>query len=146
MSLHSVLGSVLSLFSCSVLSDSVTPWTAAPQASLSFTISWSLLKLMSFESMVPSNNVILGHHVTPFCSCPQSFPASGSFPMSQLFDQMAKVLELQLQRQSNEYSMNSALSIGIHGWFLFRLTDLVFLLSSVWKAYHFYFMDEGSRA
>ena len=37
----------------------VTPWTAALQASLSFTISWSLLKLMSIESMMPSNHCIL---------------------------------------------------------------------------------------
>ena len=37
----------------------VTPWTAAHQASLSFTISWSLLKLMSIESMMPSNHLIL---------------------------------------------------------------------------------------
>ena len=36
-----------------------TPWTAAGQASLSFTISWSLLKLMSTESMMPSNHLIL---------------------------------------------------------------------------------------
>ena len=39
----------------------VTPWTAALQASLSFTISWSLLKLMSIESMMPSNHLILCH-------------------------------------------------------------------------------------
>ena len=38
-----------------------TPWTAARQASLSFTISWSLLKLMSFESVMPSNHLILCH-------------------------------------------------------------------------------------
>ena len=37
----------------------VTPWTAACQASLSFTISWSLLKVMSFESVMPSNHLIL---------------------------------------------------------------------------------------
>ena len=37
----------------------VTPWSAARQASLSFTISWSLLKLMSIESVLPSNNFIL---------------------------------------------------------------------------------------
>ena len=37
----------------------VTPWTAACQASLSFTISWSLLKLMSIELMMPSNHLIL---------------------------------------------------------------------------------------
>ena len=39
----------------------VTPWTAACQASLSFTISWSLLKLMSIESVMPSNHLILCH-------------------------------------------------------------------------------------
>ena len=58
-----------------------TPWTAARQASLSFATSRSLHKLMSVESMVPSN---ISFSVVPF-SCLQSFPASGSFPMSQLF-------------------------------------------------------------
>ena len=37
----------------------MTPWTAARQASLSFTVSWSLLKLMSIESVMPSNHLIL---------------------------------------------------------------------------------------
>ena len=41
----------------------VTPWTAASQASLSFTISWSLLKLMCIESVMPSNHLILCHHL-----------------------------------------------------------------------------------
>ena len=53
-----------------------TPWTAAHQASLSITNSQSLLKLMSIESVMPSN---LLSSVSPFSSCPQSFPASGSF-------------------------------------------------------------------
>ena len=39
----------------------VTPWTAACQVSLCFTISWSLLKLMSIESVMPSNHLILCH-------------------------------------------------------------------------------------
>ena len=80
----------------------VSPWTAARQASLSITNSQSLLKLMSIESVMPSNH---SSSVVPFCSCLQSFPASGSFPRSQLFDQVARVLELQLQHSpSNEYS------------------------------------------
>ena len=41
----------------------VTPWTAARQASLSITISRSLLKLMSIESVMPSNHLILCHHL-----------------------------------------------------------------------------------
>ena len=59
-----------------------TPWTAARQASLSITNSQSLFKLMSVESVMPSNYLILGR---PFSSCLQSFPASGSFQMSQFF-------------------------------------------------------------
>ena len=46
------------LFSCSVVSNSATPWTTAHQASLSFTISQSLLKLMFIESVIPSNHLI----------------------------------------------------------------------------------------
>ena len=60
-----------------------TPWTAARQASLSITSSRSLLKLMSITWGMPSNHLILCHPCFSFCL--QSFPASGSFPMSQLF-------------------------------------------------------------
>ena len=59
----------------------VTPWIAACQASLSITNSRSSLKLMSAELGMPSNHLIL---CRPF-SCLQSFPASGSFQMSQFF-------------------------------------------------------------
>ena len=58
-----------------------TPWTVACQTSLSFTISLNLLKLMSLESVMPT----ISCSVFPFSSCPQSFPASGSFPISRLF-------------------------------------------------------------
>ena len=60
----------------------VTPRTAERQASLSFTISWSFLKLMSIESMMDPN---ISSSVVPFSSCLQSFPVSGSFPTSQFF-------------------------------------------------------------
>ena len=46
-------------FSRSVMSDSATPWTAARQVSLSITNSWSLPKLMSIKSVLPSNHLIL---------------------------------------------------------------------------------------
>ena len=61
---------------------STTPWTTARQGFLSITNSQSPSKPMSIESVMPSNHLILCH---PFSSCPQSFPASGSIPMSQLF-------------------------------------------------------------
>ena len=57
----------------------VTPWTAAHQAFLSFIISQSLLKLMSIESVLPSNHLVFCY---PLSSCLQSFPASGSFLMN----------------------------------------------------------------
>ena len=59
-----------------------TPWTTAYQASPSITISRSLLKLMSIKSVMPSNHLIL---CCPLSSHLQSFPASGSFQMSQFF-------------------------------------------------------------
>ena len=50
---------LLLLFSRSVVSDSVTPWTVACQASLPFTVSWSLLQFVPIESMMPSNHLVL---------------------------------------------------------------------------------------
>ena len=60
----------------------MTPWTAAHQASLSFTISQSLLKLMSMSQRC---HLTISSSVIPLSSCPQSFPAAGSFPLSWLF-------------------------------------------------------------
>ena len=59
-------------FSCSVMSDSAISWTEAHQASLSFTISQSLLKLMSIELVMPSNHPILCH---PPLLLPSIFPS-----------------------------------------------------------------------
>ena len=60
------------MLSLSVMSDSKTPWTAACQASLCITTSRSLLKLMSIESVMPSNHLILYH---PFLLLPSIFPS-----------------------------------------------------------------------
>ena len=59
-------------FSRSVFSDFATPWTAAHQASLSITNSWSLLKLMSIELVMPSSHLILCH---PLLLRPSIFPS-----------------------------------------------------------------------
>ena len=84
-SLHAASGQHIGQFS-SVQSLSrvwllATSWIAARQASLSITNSQSSLRLTSIESVMPSSHLILCH---PFSSCPQSLPASQSFPMSQL--------------------------------------------------------------
>ena len=60
------------LFSHYVTSKTVTPWTAAYQASLSFSISLSLLKLMSIESVMSSNHLLLCH---PLLLLPSFFPS-----------------------------------------------------------------------
>ena len=66
-----------SSFSRSVVSDSATPWIAACQASLSVTNSWSLLKLMSIKSVMPSSLLILYH---PFLLLPPIPPSIRVFP------------------------------------------------------------------
>ena len=92
----------------------VTPWTAARQASLSITNSQSLLKLMFFESVMPSNHLIFRR---PF----QSFPASGAFPVSQFFI---------LGGQSIGVSTSaSVLPMNIQDWFPLGLIGLISLLS-----------------
>ena len=63
---------LLSLFSHRVVSDSATPWTAACQAPLSSTISQSLLKFISIESVILSNHLILCH---PLLLLPSVFPS-----------------------------------------------------------------------
>ena len=71
----------------------VTPWTAARKASLSFIISWSLLKLMSIELVMPSNHLVLCHPLL----LPSNFPCIGVFSNESTLHQVAKVLELQFQ-------------------------------------------------
>ena len=63
---------IILLLSRSVMSSSETPWTVAHQASLSFTISQSLLKLMSIDVVIPSNYFIL---CRPLLLLPSIFPS-----------------------------------------------------------------------
>ena len=80
------------------------PWTAPCQASLSFTISQSLLKLMSIDLVMPSN------HLVPCCPLlllPSVSQHQGLFQWVSSSHQVDKVLQFQLQHQSfpsNEYS------------------------------------------
>ena len=82
------------------------PWTAACQASLSFTMSWYLLKLKSIESVMPSN------HLIPFSFCLQSFHSWGSFPKSWFF----------VTGSQSIGASASVLPMNIQGWFPLGLT------------------------
>ena len=94
----------------------VTPWTAAHQASLSITNFQSLLTLMTIESVMPSSHLILCH---PISSCPQSFLASGSFPVSRLFISGGQSI--------GTSASASVLPMNIQGWFPLGWTDLISL-------------------
>ena len=108
-----------------------TWWTTACQTSLSFTTSQNLLKLMSIESVMPSNHLTLchSHLLQP--------SASASFPMSWLFPSGGQSIG----------TSASVLPMNIEGWFLLGLTGLISLLSkglssifsstTVWK-HHFF--------
>ena len=110
------------------MSDSLQPhW---PQAFLSFTISQSLLKLMTIESGDTIHRLI---SVTPFSSCFQAFPAWGSLPVSQLFASGGEdeVLSFSVS-PSNEYS--GLISFRID-WIslLFKGLSRGFSNTTVWK-------------
>ena len=73
------------------------PWTAACQASLPFTISWNLVKLMSFESMMSSNHFVL---YCPLLLLPSIFPSIRVFSNESALRIRAKCSKLQLQHQA----------------------------------------------
>ena len=99
----------------------VTPWTAAGQASLSFTISWSLLKLMSIDSVMPPNHLIL---CGPLLLLPSIFPSIRVF---------SSELALCIRWPTNSASV---LPMNIQGWFPLRLTGLISLLSKgLWRLF-----------
>ena len=89
-----------------------TPWTTARQASLSITNSRSLLKLMSIESMMP----FISSSVIPFSSCHQSFPASGSFPMSQFFTSNGQSIGASASASVLPVNIQDWLPLGRTGW------------------------------
>ena len=109
-----------------------TPWTAAHQASLSITNSQSLLKLMSLHWWC---HPTISSSVTPFSSCLQSFPPSGSFSMSRLFTSGGQSTGASVS--SSVFSMNSQgwFPLGFIGLSSLQSTGLsrVFYSSTVWK-------------
>ena len=95
INIYIYIGSVQ--FSCSVVSDSVTPGIAARQASLSITNSRSSLRLMSIESVMPSSYLILCH---PLLLLPPIRPSIRVSSNESTPHEVAKVLEFQLQHHS----------------------------------------------
>ena len=93
------------------MSNSATPWTAAQQASLSFTIFQSLLKLMSIKPVMPSNHLIL---CRPLLLLPSIFPSIRVFSNESVFHiRWPKYWSFSIS-PSNEYSGLSSFTID---WF-----------------------------
>ena len=90
-----------------------TPWTAAHQASLSITNSWSLLKLMSTESAIPSNHLIL---CRPLLLPPSIFLASGSFQMSQFFASGGQDIGVSASASVLPVNIQDCSPLGRTGW------------------------------
>ena len=90
-----------------------TPWTAARQASLSFTISQSLHKLMPIGSVMPFKHLIL---CCPLLLQPSIFPASGSFPVSQLFTSGAQSIGASALAPIRPINIQGWLHLGLTGW------------------------------
>ena len=99
-------------FSCSVVSNSATPWIVAHQASLSITNSGSLLRLLSINQWC---HPTISSSVNPFSSCLQFFPASGSFQISQFFASGGQ--SIRVSASTSVLPMNTQYwSLGWPGW------------------------------
>ena len=103
-------------FSCSA----VTSWTAARQASLSITNSRNLLKLMSIESVMPSNHLIL---CRPLLLLPSIFPSIRSFPMSQLFTSGGQSIGVSASASVLPMNIQDRFPLGWTGWISLQSRD-----------------------
>ena len=106
------------LFGLLVVSNCLQP------LSLSFTVSRSLLKLISVESMMPSNHLILCH---PLLLLPSIFPSISSFPVSQLFASGGQII--------GSSALASVLPMNIQGWFPLGLTTLILLFKGLSRVF-----------
>ena len=108
-----------SVQSLSRVSLSATPWTAARQASLSITNSRNLLKLMSIESVMPSNHLILCY---PLLLPPPIFPSIRVFSMSKFFTSSGQSIGVS--------DSASVLPMNIQDWFPLGWTSWISLQSN----------------
>ena len=119
---------------------SVTPWTAAHQASLSITNSWSLLKPMSVDSVMPSNHLIL----CPLLLPPSIFPSirvfsKTVFQMSHFFESSGQSIGVSASVSVLPMNIQDRFPLGWTGWISLQSKGLsrVFSNTPVQKHQHF---------
>ena len=115
-----------------------TPWTAACSASLSITNYRSLLKLMSIESVMPSN------HLIPFFFPHQSFPASGSFQMSQFFAWGGQNTVVSASTSVLPMNIQDWFPLGWTGWISLQSKGLSRVFSNTTVQKHQFFVTQLS--
>ena len=108
-----VLTLFISVQSLSCVPLFATPWTAARQASLSLTNSWRLLKLDPLSQWC---HPTISSSVVPFSSCLHSFPASGSFPVSQFFTSGGQSIGASASASVLPMNTQDWFPLGLIGW------------------------------
>ena len=108
---------------------SVTPWTAARQASLSIT---------QRSNSCPSSQwcyPTISSSVVPFSTCLQSFPASGSFPMSQFFASSGQSIGLSASASVLPMNIQDWFPLGLTGWISLQSRDSTYwlVLGGFWR-------------
>ena len=106
----------------------MNPWTAARQASLSLTISWSLLKLTSMKSVMPSSHLILCH---PLLFLPSVFPSMRSFPMSQFFALGGQSIGVSASTSVIPMNIQNWFPLGWTPWFSLKSKGLSRVFSNI---------------
>ena len=127
-------------FSLSVVYDSATPRTAVYQVSLSITNSQTLLKLMSIESVMSSNHLILCH---PLLFCFQSFPASGSFPVSQ-FSSGGQIIGVSASASVFPVNIQDCFHLGLTGLISLQSKELSRVFSNTTVQKHQFYCTQLS--
>ena len=118
-----------------------TPWTEVLQASLSITNSQSLVRLMSIELVLPFNHLIL---YCPLLLCPQSFPASGSFQMSQLFTSGGQNTGVSASKSVLSMNTQDWSPLGWTGWISLQSKGLSRVFSNITVQKHQFFIIQLS--
>ena len=138
------LTSLVTQFSCSVVSDSL--WPHEPQHARTPCPSPTpgvLPKLMSIESVMPSNRLI-SSSVIPFPSCPQSFPASRSFQMSQFFTSGGQTIGVSASTSVLPMSTQNWSPLGWTGWISLQSKGLSRVFSNTTVPKHQFFSAQLS--
>ena len=114
----------------------VTPWTAARKASLSFIISWSLLKLMSTELVMPSNHLILCH---PLLFLPSIFTS-----MSRLFTSGSQSTGVSASASVLSVNIQDGFPLGWTAWISLQSKGLSRVFSDTTFQKHQFFSAQPS--